>query len=82
MSKDDYSSLESLISGVPLFLAYTASAVPLNSGLSENRELSRVIEFTDDEGVVRSVDIDEEPDQDLLDEIEHDSENLYQLFTR
>ncbi|XP_026740983.1 pancreatic lipase-related protein 2-like [Trichoplusia ni] len=62
--------------------AYTASAVPLNSGLSENREHSRVIEFTDDEGVVRSVDIDEEPDQDLLDEIEHDSENLYQLFTR
>lgn len=65
------------------FLAYTASAVPVNSEFSEDREYPRFIEFPDGEGVMHTVDLEAELDHELLDEISRNpANNIYLLFTR
>ncbi|CAH0687767.1 unnamed protein product [Spodoptera exigua] len=63
--------------------AYTASAVPLNSDFSEDREYPRFIEFPDGDGVMHTVDLEAEPDYELLDEISRNpANNVYLLYTR
>lgn len=64
-------------------VVYTASAVPVTSDYSENRVYPRYIEFTNGEGVMHTVDLEAEPDMDLLDEIQRDpANNRYLLYTR
>nr|AFI64310.1 neutral lipase [Helicoverpa armigera] len=62
---------------------YAASAVPVPSEYSEDRVYPRYIEFPDGEGNMHTVDLEGEPDMELLDEIERNpANNLYLLFTR
>ncbi|XP_022824519.1 pancreatic lipase-related protein 2-like [Spodoptera litura] len=66
---------------------YTASAVPaseLNELVSpEDRTYSRYIEFPDGEGNMHTVDLEAEPDMELLAEIERNPDNnQYLLYTR
>ena len=64
---------------------YTASAVPLapESEYSEDRVYPRYIEFPDGEGVLHTVDLEAEPDYELLEEIERNpANNQYYLYTR
>ncbi|XP_035447526.2 pancreatic triacylglycerol lipase-like [Spodoptera frugiperda] len=62
---------------------YAASAVPVNSDYSEDRVYPRFIEFPDGEGVMHTVDLEAEPDMDLLDEIARNpANNKYFLYTR
>jgi hypothetical protein len=63
-------------------LAYIASAVPVADVGAED-DYPRYINFSDDEGNVHLVDLEEEPDMALLEEIQRNpSNNLYLLFTR
>lgn len=66
-----------------IFPVYAASAVPVNSDYSEDRVYPRFIEFPDGEGVMHTVDLEAEPDMDLLDEIARNpANNKYFLYTR
>ncbi|CAD0202238.1 unnamed protein product [Chrysodeixis includens] len=63
--------------------AYTALAVPVTSDYSEDRVYPRFIQFPDGEGVMHTVDLEAEPDYELLAEIERNPDNnQYLLFTR
>ncbi|KAM3965493.1 pancreatic lipase-related protein 2-like [Aphomia sociella] len=60
--------------------AYLASAVPIQN---EVADYQRFIEFPDGEGVLHRVDLEAEPDMELLEEINKNPDrNLYLLFTR
>uniref|UniRef100_A0A2H1V6E0 SFRICE_005135 n=1 Tax=Spodoptera frugiperda TaxID=7108 RepID=A0A2H1V6E0_SPOFR len=62
--------------------AYTAFAVPA-AGLEKEHEYSRYIQMPDGEGVMHTVDLEAEPDMELLNEISRDpADNLYLLYTR
>ncbi|CAH1637298.1 unnamed protein product [Spodoptera littoralis] len=62
--------------------AYTAFAVPVAEPEKEH-EYSRYIQMPDGEGVMHTVDLEAEPDMELLDEISRDpANNLYLLYTR
>ncbi|XP_047029091.1 pancreatic triacylglycerol lipase-like [Helicoverpa zea] len=74
-----------------VFTVYAVSAVPVPelselpvaSEYSEDRVYPRYIEFPDGEGNMRTVDLEAEPDMELLDEIERNpANNQYLLFTR
>ncbi|CAH2049273.1 unnamed protein product, partial [Iphiclides podalirius] len=59
---------------------YSASAVPLQ-GIE--KDYPRFIEFPDGDGVMHTVDLEAEPDMELLDEINRNpSNNQYLLYTR
>nr|XP_021186867.2 pancreatic lipase-related protein 2 [Helicoverpa armigera] len=61
---------------------YIASAVPVENQQNE-RKHSRYIEVPDGEGVMHTVDLEAEPDMELLNEIERNpANNLYLLYTR
>ncbi|XP_063894906.1 phospholipase A1 member A [Helicoverpa armigera] len=64
-------------------LAVTASAVPLTPEFSEQRVYPRFIQFPDGEGILHDVDLEAQPQQDILDEISRNPRvNKYLLFTR
>ncbi|XP_047029092.1 pancreatic triacylglycerol lipase [Helicoverpa armigera] len=66
-----------------IIAVYTASAVPVTSEYSEDRTYPRYIEFPDGEGKMHTVDLEAEPDMELLNEIERNpANNLYLLYTR
>nr|XP_049702017.1 pancreatic triacylglycerol lipase isoform X1 [Helicoverpa armigera]XP_049702019.1 pancreatic triacylglycerol lipase isoform X3 [Helicoverpa armigera] len=68
---------------VAAVLAVTASAVPLTPEFSEQRVYPRFIKFPDGEGVLHDVDLEAQPQQDILDEISRNPKiNQYLLFTR
>lgn len=65
------------------FAVYTAVAVPISSEYSEDRTYPRYIEFPDGEGIMHTVDLEAEPDMELLAEIERNpANNKYLLYTR
>uniref|UniRef100_A0A2A4K4B9 Lipase domain-containing protein n=1 Tax=Heliothis virescens TaxID=7102 RepID=A0A2A4K4B9_HELVI len=66
-----------------IITVYTASAVPVTSEYSEDRTYPRYIEFPDGEGNMHTVDLQAEPDVELLNEIARNpANNQYLLFTR
>ncbi|KAH9633543.1 hypothetical protein HF086_013220 [Spodoptera exigua] len=66
-----------------LIIVYTAVAVPISSEYSEDRTYPRFIEFPDGEGQLHTVDLEAEPDMELLAEIERNpANNKYLLYTR
>ncbi|KAJ8718522.1 hypothetical protein PYW08_002759 [Mythimna loreyi] len=59
------------------------TCVPLTSEYSEDRVYPRYIQFPDGEGVMHTVDLEAEPDMELLNEIQRDpANNRYLLYTR
>ena len=67
---------------IPIISAYFASAVPVAEQNNE-REYSRYVQIPDGEGVMHEVDLEAEPDMELLNEITRDpANNLYLLYTR
>lgn len=61
---------------------YTASAVPVPEDVLEH-EYPRYVSFPDSDGVMHVVDLEEQPDIELLNEIQRNpANNLYLLFTR
>ncbi|KAJ8718521.1 hypothetical protein PYW08_002758 [Mythimna loreyi] len=66
--------------------AYTVSAVPVNtvvSDYSEDRVYPRFIKFPDGEGNLHDVDLEAPVDQELLDDVNRNpANNLYLLYTR
>ncbi|XP_047532379.1 pancreatic triacylglycerol lipase-like [Vanessa atalanta] len=58
---------------------YTAFAVPLENG---KREYSRFIEIPDGDGILHTVDLEEQPDMKLVQADLRDSNNQYLLYTR
>ena len=63
--------------------AYTVLAVPVEQGFSETRTYPRFIEFPDGEGVMHTVDLEAEPDMELIEEVTRNpANNVYLLFTR
>lgn len=66
-----------------LFAVYAASAIPTNSLYSEGRSYPRYIDFPDGEGNMHKVDLEAEPDMEVLNDIERNpADNQYLLFTR
>ncbi|KAJ8714588.1 hypothetical protein PYW07_002813 [Mythimna separata] len=62
--------------------AYIASAVPAAEEVQKDG-YSRYVQIPDGEGVMHTVDLEAEPDMELLNEITRDPENnLYLLYTR
>ncbi|KAJ8714594.1 hypothetical protein PYW07_002819 [Mythimna separata] len=66
-----------------LVTVYTAIAVPVETEYSEDRVYPRFIQMPDGDGVMHTVDLEAEPDMDLINEIERNpANNQYLLFTR
>lgn len=62
------------------FPVYTVCAVPVTSEFSMEREYPRFIEF---DGVMHSVDLEDEVDYNLVDDItKNPNNNKYLLYTR
>uniref|UniRef100_A0A2A4K3N9 Lipase domain-containing protein n=1 Tax=Heliothis virescens TaxID=7102 RepID=A0A2A4K3N9_HELVI len=63
--------------------ALTASAVPMVPDFSENRVYPRFIQFPDGEGVLHTVDLEAEPQEETDGDLNRNaSRNQYLLFTR
>ncbi|XP_075979737.1 pancreatic triacylglycerol lipase-like [Anticarsia gemmatalis] len=63
--------------------AYTVLAVPVEQGFSEIRTYPRFIEFPGGDGVMHTVDLEAEPDMELIEEVTRNpNNNQYLLFTR
>lgn len=61
-----------------LIVAYVVTAVPI-----EGADYSRYIQFPDGEGNLHDVDLEAEPDHELLADIQRNpANNMYYLYTR
>lgn len=64
-------------------VAYAASAVPLSSDFSKERQYPRFIKFPDGNDVMQDVDLEVEPDMEILAEVTRNpARNRYLLYTR
>lgn len=69
--------------GFCLFTAYVATAVPLEDVVGLAKTYPRYIEIPDGEGIMRNVDLEAEPDWELLSDVQRNAANNgYFLFTR
>ncbi|XP_012548787.2 phospholipase A1 member A [Bombyx mori] len=62
--------------------AYLAVAVPMQEEPLQRGEYPRYMDIPDDEGNLHKVDLEAEPDYDLLDKVNRNNANQYFLFTR